>query len=141
MGPELIPDEDILHSQFPEVLAELEQAQTRLAELQALFAAADEEDFEDSDDSGVMNSEQVKSLKTRLKEARGMAKLCKRDPNLGDAAQFQLEADQLEGQLARHKILEDEVKALRATIKGIESKRDELVQTPGRRFPTMKRGR
>ena len=34
-GPELIPDEEILQSQFPEILEELEQAQTRLAELRA----------------------------------------------------------------------------------------------------------
>jgi type I restriction enzyme M protein len=128
-GPELIPDEDILQSQFPEILEELEQAQTRLAELQALFTAADEEDFEDADDTGVMNSDQVKSLKARLKEAKGMAKLCKRDPNMGDAAQHQREAAQIEAQLQRHKLLEDEVKTLRATIKGIESKRDELVQS------------
>jgi type I restriction enzyme M protein len=33
----------------------------------------------------------------------------------------------LEGQLARHKLLEDEVKTLRATIKGVENKRDDLV--------------
>jgi type I restriction enzyme M protein len=31
--------------------------------------------------------------------------------------------------LERHKVLEDEVKTLRATIKAIESKRDELVQS------------
>jgi type I restriction enzyme M protein len=66
-GPELIPDEDILQSQFPEVLAELEQAQTRLTELQALFVAADEEDFEDVDDTGVLPSEEVKSKKEELK--------------------------------------------------------------------------
>ena len=113
-GPELIPDEDILQSQFPEVLEALEQAQTRLAELQALFAAADEEDFEDTDDTGVMNSEQVKSLKARLKEAKGMAKLCKRDPNMGDTALYQREAEQIEAQLQRHKVLEDEVKTLRS---------------------------
>ena len=53
-GPELIPDEDILQSQFPEVLEELEQAQARLAELQALFSAADDDDFEDTEDTGVM---------------------------------------------------------------------------------------
>lgn len=128
-GPELIPDEEILQSQFPEILQELEQAQSRLAELQALFAAADEEDFEDSDDTGVMNSEQVKSLKARLKEAKGMAKLCKRDPNLGDAELYKREVEILEAQLQRHKALEDEVKTLRATIKGIEGKRDELVQS------------
>ncbi len=128
-GPELIPDEDILQSQFPEILEEQEQAQARLAELQALFAAANEEEFEDTDDSGVMNSDQVKALKARLKEAKGMAKLCKRDPNMGDAAQHQRIAEQIETQLQRHKVLEDEVKTLRANIKGIAGKRDELVQS------------
>lgn len=68
-GPELIPDEDILHSQFPEVLAELEQQHARLAELQALFAAASEEDFEDADDTGVLPADEVKTLKDELKEA------------------------------------------------------------------------
>jgi type I restriction enzyme M protein len=128
-GPELIPDEDILQSQFPEVLEELEKAQSRLAELQALFAAADEEDFEDTDETGVMNSDQVKELKARLKETKGMARLCKRDPNMGDAALYQREAELIETQLERHKALEDEVKTLRSTIKGIEGKRDELGQS------------
>lgn len=68
-GPELIPDQDILQSQFPEVLAELEQQHARLAELQALFAAASEEDFEDSDDTGVLPADEVKTLKDELKEA------------------------------------------------------------------------
>jgi len=135
-GPELIPDEDILQSQFPEVLEALEQAQSRLAELQALFAAADEEDFEDSDDTGVMNSDQVKDLKARLKEAKGMARLCKRDPNMGDAELYQREAEQIEAQLDRHKVLEDEVKTLRAMIKGIEGKRDELVQSAREKIST-----
>jgi type I restriction enzyme M protein len=67
-GPELIPDEDILQSQFPEVLAELEQQHGRLAELQALFAAASEEDFEDTDDTGVLPAEEVKALKEELKD-------------------------------------------------------------------------
>lgn len=126
-GPELIPDEELLQSQFPEVLAEQEQAQARLAELQALFAAADDEDFEDSDDNGVMTAEQVKALKARLKDAKGQAKLCKRDPNLGDAATWQRQAEQLEAQLAHHKALEDEAKTLKKTIKTIEQKRDQLA--------------
>jgi len=67
-GPELIPDEDILQSQFPEILEEQEQAQTRLAELLALFAAASEEDFEDSDDTGVLPGGEVKNKKEELKE-------------------------------------------------------------------------
>ena len=128
-GPELIPDEEILHSQFPDVLAEQEQAQTRLAELQALFTAADDEEFEDSDDTGVMNSDQVKELKARLKNAKGQTRLCKRDPNLGDATHWQHEAEQLEAQLQRHKALEDEARELKKTIKTIEQKRDQLVES------------
>jgi len=66
-GPELIPDQEILQSQFPEVLEEMENAQDRLAELQALFAAAGEEDFEDSEDTGVMAGREVKEKNTELK--------------------------------------------------------------------------
>ncbi|ODP31231.1 type I restriction-modification system subunit M [Pandoraea sp. ISTKB] len=68
-GPELIPDEDILQSQFPQVLTELEQQHARLADLQALFAAASEEDFEDTDETGVLPADEVKTLKDELKEA------------------------------------------------------------------------
>ena len=68
-GAELIPDDDILQSQFPELLAEMEQKRLRLAELAALFAAADEEDYEDSDDTGVLPTDEVKTLKAELKEA------------------------------------------------------------------------
>ena len=53
-GPELIPDDDILQSQFPQILTDMEQKRLRLAELSTLFAAADEEDYEDSDDTGVL---------------------------------------------------------------------------------------
>ncbi|EKD5910684.1 SAM-dependent DNA methyltransferase [Salmonella enterica subsp. enterica serovar Newport] len=126
-GAELIPDEDILQSQFPEVLEEQANAQARLAELQALFAAADDEDFEDTDDTGVMTSEQVKELKAKLKDAKGMVKLCKRDPGLGSAEEYQEKVSQIEAQLKRHKVLEDEAKELKKVIKVIENKRDELV--------------
>jgi type I restriction enzyme M protein len=68
-GPELIPDDDILQSQFPQMLAELEQQHARLAELQALFAAASEEGYEDTDDTGVLPADEVKTLKDELKEA------------------------------------------------------------------------
>ena len=126
-GAELIPDEDILQSQFPEVLEEQANAQARLAELQALFAAADEEDFDDTDDTGVMTSEQVKELKAKLKDAKGMLKLCKRDPGLGSTEEYQERVTQIETQLKRHKALEDEAKELKKVIKIIENRRDELV--------------
>lgn len=67
-GPELIPDEEILQSQFPEVLEEMEKYQSRIEELQALFTAADEEDFEDDEETGVLPSSEVKEKKESLKE-------------------------------------------------------------------------
>ena len=127
-GPELIPDEDILQSQFPQVLAELEQQHARLAELQALFAAASEEDFEDSEASGVLPAEQVKDLKTQLKEAKGLMKLAKRDRSFGDWSSHQVQVQRIEAQLAQYKALEDEAKTLKALIKSTQKKRDELVE-------------
>ncbi|RLJ20075.1 restriction endonuclease subunit S [bacterium endosymbiont of Escarpia laminata] len=191
-GPELIPDEDILQSQFPEVLEELEQAQTRLAELQALFAAASEEEFEDSEDTGVMPGDEVKSKKAglksstaewkaQLKQIKNLATdlftelkaadrlsagskkgfycsegLTAKEPQFSNGQRILDLANQqghnsdyadplvdamqqgqqdyeraasIAASLERHKVLEDEVKALRSTIKGIEGKRDELVQS------------
>ncbi len=126
-GAELIPDADILTSQFPEVLAEMETKRTRLAELAALLSAADEEDYEDDDDTGVLPGDQVRELKAKLKEARGNAKLAKRDPGLGDWSVFQKEADAIEAKLARHKALEDEAKQLKSELRATENKQEELV--------------
>jgi len=191
-GAELIPDDDILQSQFPDVLKELDQAQARLAELQALFAAASEEDFEDSEGSGVLPGSEVKSKKDALKAANAewKAQLKELKALAGDifneikaadlltkgakkgfyctegltqketqfangqrildlAAQAQHEsefaiplaqaitagtlaygqAQSINQSLERHQALEDEAKALKATIKGIENKRDALVQS------------
>lgn len=127
-GPELIPDDDILQSQFPEVLAELEAQHARLAELQALFTAAGEEDFEDADDTGVLPADEVKTLKASLKEAKGMMKQAKRDGSFGDWTSYQQEIKYIEAQLARHKALEDEAKALKAAIKSTAAKKEELVE-------------
>ena len=127
-GAELIPDEDILQSQFPQVLAELEQQHARLAELQALFGAAGEEDFEDLDGTGVLPAEQVKDLKAQLKEAKGLMKLGKRDSSFGDWSSHQVEAQRIEADLVRHKALEDEAKGLKALIKSTQKNRDELVE-------------
>ena len=191
-GPELIPDEEILQSQFPEVLQELEQAQARLAELQAMFAAADDDDFEDTDDTGVMAGSEVKSKKEELKNANAAWKAHMKElkaltvnlfteikaagllpkgadkgyycsdgfalkaPEFANGQRIRQLAEQvnhsseyiqplaqameqgalaheraqhMERTLSRHKVLEDEVKALKATIKGIENKRDELVES------------
>jgi type I restriction enzyme M protein len=194
----LIPDEDILQSQFPEVLEELETAQGRLAELQALFAAAGEEDFEDTDETGVLPADEVKNKKADLKiataEWKAQLKLVKelasnmlvevkaasvlpkgvkatyfteglvqKDPQfyngqrildlaqqVGLASEYAtpLSKAMAQGKLAygkaltltksleTHKLLEDEVKVLKATIKQIEGKRDELVESARAKIST-----
>ena len=124
-GAELIPDADILESQFPEILADMEQKRLRLAELSALYAAADEEDYEDSDDTGILPADEVKALKAELKECNAQAKLAKRENR--DAASFVACAKEAEARLARHKALEDEVKQLKAELRATEKKQEELV--------------
>ena len=83
---ELIPDEEILQSQFPEVLAELKKDQARINELEALFAAANEvsDDDEDSDsdeenENGVLPKLQVKTLKASQKENNGQLRDLKKE--------------------------------------------------------------
>ena len=124
-GPELIPDDDILQSQFPELLAEMEQKRLRLAELTALFAAADEEDYEDSDDTGVLPSDEVKALKAELKEANAQAKLAKKEKR--DPSEFLARAQRAEQRLAKHKVLEDEARQLKNDLRATEKKEEELV--------------
>jgi type I restriction enzyme M protein len=191
-GAELIPDEDILQSQFPEILEQQEQSQARLADLQSLFASADEEDFEDTEETGVLPGVDVKNKKEELKasnvewkaqikqikdlaanlftEIRAvdllpvgskkgyyctegftqkspefsngqriieLAKECGHDSEYIEPLQSAMKDGQrayeravgIEASLAQHKLLEDEVKSFKATIKGIEGKRDELVQS------------
>ncbi|MBU2854955.1 type I restriction-modification system subunit M [Acidithiobacillus ferriphilus] len=135
-GPELIPDADILASQFPELLAEMEQKRLRIAELAALFAAADEEDYEDSDDSGVLPSEEVKALKAKLKEARASAKLAKKEGDKDELATYLREADEIEKRLARHKALEDEAKQIKAELRATEKKQEELVAAAREKIST-----
>ena len=124
-GPELIPDDDILQSQFPGILAQMEQKRLRLAELSALFAAADEEDYEDTDDTGLLPGSEVKALKDELKEANAQAKLAKKEKR--DQAKFIARAEVAEKRIARHKGLEDEERQLKADLRATEKKKEELV--------------
>ena len=66
-GAELIPDDEILQSVLPELMEELATKRERIDEVQAMFAAADEEGYEDDEDSGVLASAQVKTLKEQMK--------------------------------------------------------------------------
>jgi type I restriction enzyme M protein len=72
---ELIPDDEILASQFPKVLAAQAERQARIAELGALFAAADEaedeaEAEEDAEAGGALPSAVARQLKEENREDR-----------------------------------------------------------------------
>jgi type I restriction enzyme M protein len=124
-GAELIPDDDILQSQFPGVLAEMEKNRLRLAELAALFAAADEEDYEDSDGTGVLPGEEVKRLKGELKEAYAQTKLANREKRAD--AKFTTTATEIGMRLNRHKALEEEGRKLKSALNVTEKKQEDLV--------------
>jgi len=124
-GAELIPDDEILQSQFPEILEDLERKRQRIAELEALFAAADEDDYEDTDDTGVMSGEQARALKAELKELRGQLKVAKKEKGGTKALESAIEA--AEKRQERHKALEDEMRGLKSELRAVEKHKENLV--------------
>ncbi|TXY47524.1 type I restriction-modification system subunit M [Vibrio mimicus] len=71
---ELIPDEVLFASQCADVVEELDTKQARISELQAFVDAADEEDYEPTDENPALPSEYVKQLKDELKEHKATIK-------------------------------------------------------------------
>lgn len=154
---ELIPDEEILQSQFPQVLADIKKDQARINELEAQFSAVndisddEQEDDEVSDsdeenESGVLPKAQVKDLKASQKENNGQLRDLKKEQRFikKDSAQkedqarakelvAQIEAlnkanSIIDEKLAQHTALEKELKELKAGIKEAEKKKDDLVE-------------
>ncbi len=126
-GPELIPDADLLASQFPEVLAEAEANRARLAELSALFAAANEDGYEDEEGTGVLPGDQVKALRAELKQLKGEMRLAKREREFGDWSSYKQEADAIEAKLKRHKALESKTRRLKAELRATDRRQEDLV--------------
>lgn len=119
---ELIPDDEILESQFPEVLKELKENEARRDELQAKFDEVNEleDDVWNEEDYEVWRSkelkdhkEAIKAIKGERKEADATYKLLakrikanekalKQQPQLADEiAQLKTDADKYEAELKR----------------------------------------
>lgn len=138
-GPELIPDDEILQSQFPDVLAKIEQNQSRIAELEGLFAAVTADDDEETDvefdvENGVLPKSLVKSLKEEKKslggevrEAKRQAKRDKQKGVLPEVVAWEQRIEEIDGELARHVALDNELKTLKAHIRETEKQKDELI--------------
>lgn len=135
---DLIPADDILAAQFPEVLKELGNAQDTIARLHGEFEAAepgegeeveevdiDTYDFEESGD--VLPKAVIDALKARKKELAREAKALKKTAP-AEAKAFENEISKVESLMAKHTSKEDELKTAKQTVKAIELKRDALVE-------------
>lgn len=73
---ELIPDDEILESQYPDVLKELRANETRRDELQALFAEVNEleDDVWNEEDYEVWRGKELKEYKDGIKSLKGERK-------------------------------------------------------------------
>jgi type I restriction enzyme M protein len=150
---DLIPENEILASQFPEVLAELAEKEARRDELDALFAEVNnrEEDAEvdEENDHGVLPKADIKEIKAEIKSynaelnqlKKAQTALKKRikaneetaslEQELTDSEERSAtitEAKQaLEEKIAQHTALEQELKDCRSVIKEIKDKKADLV--------------
>ena len=149
---ELIPDDEILESQFPEVLKELRTNEARKEELEAMFAEVNEleEGVWNEDDYDIWQKDELKDHKAAIKALAGERKeadkeyknLLKRiKAGASDAAALKKESDKLkmaidkldaqiaadEERFAKHTAFELELKECKKIIKQIKDKKQALV--------------
>lgn len=136
---ELIPSDEILQSQFPEVLKELGDTQARIAELQAMFDAAKPDEGEEeeevdlstydfSEDQPVLPKAVADAIKARKKEISAELKSLKKGGDAAHVHGLQTELTMVDGLLAKHAAAEEELKQAKAKVKAIEKVRDDLVE-------------
>jgi type I restriction enzyme M protein len=155
---ELIPEEDILESQFPELLAESRVKQSRKEELEALFAEVaelDESEWNETDYE-VIPKGRITEIKATIKQLGGQRReldkevktlekrilAYRKDGNTIAVIKLQQEIKQLEtlieplteaietaeAGIQRHVDLENELKACSTLIRAIEQRKEELVE-------------
>lgn len=73
---ELIPDEVLFLSQCADIVEELNSKQVRINQLQGFLDAADEEDYEATDDNPVLPANDAKQLKEELKQLKPTISEC-----------------------------------------------------------------
>jgi len=153
---ELIPDEEILQSQFPEVLKELREKEARRDELDAKFKEVNEleEGVWNEDDYDVFPKDDLSEVKAVIKTLGGELKEIERDiknkekqikalKKAGEPyktvenaiARLTPHAKELterieaeEKRIAKHSSLVAELKACKVIIKEIKERKDKLVE-------------
>ncbi|MGB0430626.1 MAG: N-6 DNA methylase, partial [Bacteroidia bacterium] len=117
-GAELIPDDELIASEFPEIVEKAEANSQRIAELEALIAEADAQDpdnFEEGE-SGILPKAISKELKARQKEL-------KKD----SSPSAKKELLEMDAQLKADKALRDELSKCKKENSSIEKRKEELV--------------
>lgn len=127
---ELIPEDEILQSQFPEVLEELSNNEARRDELDALFAEVNEleegefdEDASTGSATGVLPKDIVKEHKSMIKEINGSLKGLKKEIK---ALNIRLKAND-NGELSMVNALKEELKQLEESKKQLEDNHQQLT--------------
>ena len=152
---ELIPDEEILESQFPEVLKELRDNEVRRDELEALFKEVNEleEDAWSEEDYEVWPKDALAEIKEEIREKGGELKEVQRElKNLekrykalvkakestrevleeistmkSRGAEIEGAKAEMEKRIARHQELEAELRQCKKVIREIKERKEELV--------------
>lgn len=149
---ELIPDDEILQSQFPEVLKELKDNEARRDELQAKFDEVNEleDDVWNEEDYEVWRSKELKEHKDSIKELKGERKEADKEFKLllkrikagaEDSEHLKVKSENLkaevirldeqiaqeENRIAKHCELEEELKECKRKIKEIKDRKHNLV--------------
>jgi type I restriction enzyme M protein len=153
---ELIPDEDILQSQFPEVIKELNDCEARRDELEALFAEVNdlEEDAWTEEEYEIFPKDELAAVKTSIKKLGAELKEISKDIKIKEKqikalkksgesyAHIELEISRLspreaelsqliaeqEKLIAKHLEMEKELKDKRKKIKEIKDLKEQLVE-------------
>lgn len=154
---ELIPDDEILESQYPEVLKELRSNESRRDELQAIFTEVNEleDDAWNEEDYEVWRSKELKEQKDSIKalkgecreadkEHRNLLKRIAANKKAGlvtecealqkEAGNLVAEIDRLKEQISseekrieKHASLEEELKLCKKKVKEIRDRKQQLV--------------
>ena len=149
---ELIPDDEILESQFPEVLKELKENEARRDEVQAKFDEVNEleDDVWNEEDYEVWRSKELKEHKEAIKALKGERKEADKEYKLlqkrikaraEDSAELKVKSEKLkleieklderinanELRIAKHSTLEEELKLCKKKIKEIKDRKQTLV--------------
>ena len=149
---ELIPDDEILQSQFPEVLKELKDNEARRDELQAKFDEVNEleDDVWNEEDYEVWRSKELKEHKDGIRALKGERKEADKEyKNLQkrikakavDSEQLAVDSKKLKAEIenlderinadelrfAKHTELEEELKTCKKKIKEIKDRKQDLV--------------